>query len=67
MRIVNSLEESDLLIKPLEETIGNEAKEQKMNFLAFLFSFFFFVAVALGAILLGNLLARKGVTGEGTD
>ena len=41
MRIVNSLEESDLLIKPLEEKIGNEAKEQKMNFLAFLFSFFF--------------------------
>ena len=37
MRTVNTLKESDLLIKALKETIENEAKEQKMNFLAFLF------------------------------
>ena len=32
MKIVKSLEESDLLIKGVSETIKNEAKEQKRGF-----------------------------------
>ena len=32
MKIINSLEESTLLIKGISETIENEAKEQKRRF-----------------------------------
>ena len=48
MRIVKSLEESGLLIKGVNETIKNEAKEQKRGFLRILLGI-------LGASLLGNL------------
>ena len=33
MKIVKSLEDSGLLIKDVDETIKNETKEQKMDFL----------------------------------
>ena len=60
MRIVKSLEESELLIKEISETIKNEAKEQKGGFLGMLLG-------TLGASLLGNALAGRGVirAGEG--
>ena len=59
MKIVNSLEESWLLIKDISET--NEAKEQKWLFLSMLLG-------VLGVSLLGNLLASKEtiIVGEGT-
>ena len=60
MRIVKSLEESELLIKEISETIKNEAKEQKGRFLGMLLG-------TLCASLLGNALAGRGVirAGEG--
>ena len=36
MKIVNSLEDSGLLIKGVSETIKNDAKEQKGGFLSML-------------------------------
>ena len=36
MKVVKSLEESDLLIKGVSETIKNEVKEQKGRFLGML-------------------------------
>ena len=54
MKIVNSLEESSSLIKSVIETIENEAKEQNGGFLNM-------ILVTLGASLVGNLLAGKGV------
>ena len=54
MKIVTSLEDSGLLIKRISETIKNEAKEQKGGFLRMLLG-------TLGASLLGNMLASKGV------
>ena len=58
MEIVNSLEESGLLIKCVSESIENESKEQKYGFFSMLLG-------TLGASLLGNLLAGKGVIGSG--
>ena len=62
MKIVNSLEESDLLIKYASETIKNEAKERKGRFLGMLLG-------TSGASLLGNLFTGKGTTtvDEGTS
>ena len=54
MKIVTSFEDSGLLIKRISETIKNEAKEQKGGFLRMLLG-------TLGASLLGNMLASKGV------
>ena len=68
MKISKSLEESDLLIKGVSETIKNEAKELNGGFLGMLLS-------TLGASLLGNPLAGIGIiraiegafrAGEGT-
>ena len=53
MKIVKSLEESVLLIKGVNETIKNEAKEQKGEFIGMLLG-------TLGASFLGNLLTGKG-------
>ena len=53
MKIIKSLEESGLLINGVGETIKNEAKEQKGGLLSMLLG-------ALGASLLGNILAGKG-------
>ena len=60
VKIVKSLEESDLLIKGISKTVENEAKEQKGRFLSMLLS-------TLGAMLLGNLLAGKGTIRTGED
>ena len=51
MKIVNSTEDSGLLIRDVE----NEAKAQKGGFLSILLGI-------LGACLLGNMLAGKEVT-----
>ena len=60
IKIVKSLEDSGLLLKGVSETIQNEIKEKKRRFLSMLFG-------TLGARLLGNMLAGKGInrTGEG--
>ena len=55
MKIVKSLEDSGLLLKGVSETIQNEAKEQKSGYLSMLLG-------TLGASLLGNMLAGKGIT-----
>ena len=61
LKIVKSLEDSGSLLAGVSETIKNEAKEQKGGFLSMLLG-------TLGASLLGNMLAGKGVisAGEGT-
>ena len=53
MKILKSLEESDLLIKGVSKTIKNEEKEQQEGFLWILLR-------TLGASLLGKLLTGKG-------
>ena len=60
-KIVKSYEDFGLLLEGLSETIKDEAKEQKGGFLSIL-------SVILGASMLGNMLAGKGVmrAGEGT-
>ena len=52
MKIVKSLEDPDLLLKEVSETIQTEAKEQEGGFLSMLLS-------TLGPSLLGNMLAGK--------
>ena len=54
MKVVKSLEKSELLIKGISETIKNEAKEQKGGFLSKLLG-------TLAASTLGNELAGRGV------
>ena len=54
MKIVQALEDSDILLKGIAMTIKNETKEQKGRFLGMLFG-------TLGASLLGNILAGKGI------
>ena len=60
IKIAKSLEDSGLLLKGISGTIQNEVKEQKGGFLSMLLG-------ALGASLLGNMLAGKGINkaGEG--
>ena len=53
MKIIQSLEESGLLMKELSKTIKNEPEEQKCRFLCMLLH-------TLGASLLGDLLTDKG-------
>ena len=57
MKIVQVLEDSNILLKGVTQTIKNETKEQKRGFLSMLFG-------TLGASLLGNLLARKEIKTE---
>ena len=52
IKIVNSLENSLLLLKGVTETVQNEAKEQKNGFLTMLLG-------TLWASLLGNILAGR--------
>ena len=61
MKIIKFLKESGLLIKGVNKTIKNEAKEQKGGFLSMLLE-------TVGASLLWNLLTGKGTirVGEGT-
>ena len=60
IKTVKSLEDSGILLKGVSETVQNEAKEQKGRFFSMLLS-------TLGATLLGNILAGKGINraGEG--
>ena len=60
VKIVKYLEIFGLLIKGAIETIQNVAKYQKVVFLSMLLS-------TLGASLLGNMLADKGVVIAGED
>ena len=61
LKIVESLEDSGVLLKGVSETIQHEAKEQRGGFLSMLLG-------TLGASLLGDILSGKGVirAGEGT-
>ena len=65
LKIVKSLEDSDILLDGITETVKNEVKEQKGDFLSMLLGI-------LGASLFGDLLTKnlsgRGVirAGEGT-
>ena len=52
MKIVQALEDSNILLKGVTKTIKNEAKEQKGGFLSILLG-------TLGASLLGNIYQEK--------
>ena len=58
MKIIQALEDSNILLKGVTKTIENESKEQKGGFLCMSLG-------ALGASLLGNLLAGKGIVRAG--
>ena len=61
MKIVNSLEESGLLMKGVSETIKNEAKEQIGGFLSLLFG------PLVACLLLNSLTGKRTVRAcEGT-
>ena len=53
MKIVKSLQESDLLIKVVTKATENETKKKRGGFLGILLG-------TLGASLLGNMLESKG-------
>ena len=57
IKIIKELENSDILLKGVSETIENEIKEQS-GFLSMLLG-------TLGASLLGNLLTGKGIMRAG--
>ena len=59
MKIVQALEGSNILLKGVTKTIKNETKQQKGSFLSMLLG-------TLGASLLGNLLAGKGILRAGS-
>ena len=54
MKIVQALEDSNILLKGITRAIKNETKERKGGFLRMLLG-------TLGASLLGNMLTRKGI------
>ena len=58
MKIVQALEDSNILLKGVTKTIKNETKEQKGGYLSMLLG-------TLGASLLGDLLT-KDLSGKGT-
>ena len=58
MKIVQALEDSNILLKEVTKTIKNETKEQKGGFLSTLLG-------TLGANLLENLLSGKGIARAG--
>ena len=59
MKIVQALEDSDILFKGVTKTIKNQTKEQKGGFLSMLLG-------TLRAILLGNILAGKSIVRAGS-
>ena len=59
VKIVQALEDSNVLLKGVTKTIENETKEQKGRFLSMLLR-------TLGATLLGNLLSGKGIVRAGS-
>ena len=58
MKIVQALEDSNVLLKRVTKTIKNETKKQKGGFLSMLLG-------TLGVSLLGNLLSEKGIVRVG--
>ena len=58
MKIVQALEDSNILLKEVTKTI-KRTKEQKGGFLSMLLG-------TLGASLLGNILAGKGIVRAGS-
>ena len=54
IKIIQALEDSNILLKGATKTVKNETKEQKGGFLSVLLG-------TLGASLLGNLLSGKGI------
>ena len=58
IRIVQALEDSNILLKEVTQTVKNETKEQIGGFLSMLLR-------TLGASLLGNLSTGKGVVRAG--
>ena len=58
MKIVQALEDSNILLKGVTKTIENETKEQKEGFLSMILG-------TLGASLLGILLTGKGIVRPG--
>ena len=60
MKIVQALEDSNMLLKGVTKTVKFEAKEQKGGFLSMLLG-------TLGASLLGNLLSGKGAVRAGSE
>ena len=58
IKVVESLEDSSLLLKGVIETIQNEAKEQKGEFLSMLLG-------TLGASLFGNIIAGNEINRAG--
>ena len=58
MKIVQALEDSNILLKGVTKTIKNETKEQKWEFWSLLLG-------TLGASLLGNLISVKGIVRAG--
>ena len=59
MKIVQVLEDSNILLKGVTKKIKNETKEQKGGSLSMLLG-------TLGASLLGNLLTGKGIVRAGS-
>ena len=59
IKIVQALEDSNILLKGVTEPVKNETKEQKGGFLSMLLG-------TLGASLLGNLLTGKGFVRAGS-
>ena len=58
-KIIQALENSNILIRGVTKTIKNETKEQKGGFLSMLLG-------TLRASLLGNLLTGKGILRAGS-
>ena len=59
MKIVQALENFNILLIGVTKTIENETKEQKGGFSSMLLG-------TLGASLLGNVLTRKGIVRAGS-
>ena len=59
MKIVQALEDSNILLKGVTKATKNETKNQKGGFLRIFLG-------TLGANLLGNLLTGKGIERAGT-
>ena len=58
LKILQALEDSNILLKGITRTIENETKEQRGEFLGMLLGI-------LGASLLGNMLTGKGIVWAG--
>ena len=58
MRIVQTLKDSNMLLRRITKTIEIETKEQKRGFLEMLLG-------TIEASLLGNMLTRKGIVRTG--